>query len=231
MAVTEKQSEQSTPDSSPRDSSFRESIPQRISANWFTIGATLLVLIGLLLLSLTLAQNLNQSTSSYSRLSPDDDVAVAQETLRIGDDLQCPICEGQSVAYSNSRLAVEMRAQITKQLEDGSTEAEIKQYFVDRYGEIVLREPPRTGLNLLLWQMPFIAVGLGILALGLTLWRTARNRRVAQPIPAISSTTVSPTTESPTPIPSQQAQAEDANTVVDPELKDLLAQYDKELFQ
>jgi len=216
VAVTEKQSEQSTPDSSLRGSSPRESIPQRISANWFTIGATLLVLIGLLLLSLTLAQNLNQSTSSYSRLSPDDDVAVAQETLRIGDDLQCPICEGQSVAYSNSRLAVEMRAQITKQLEDG---------------EIVLREPPRTGLNLLLWQMPFIAVGLGILALGLTLWRTARNRRVAQPIPAISSTTVSPTTESPTPIPSQQAQAEDANTVVDPELKDLLAQYDKELFQ
>lgn len=210
MAVTEEQPEQSI-----RESSDSKNTPQKLSANWLTIGATLLILIGLLFVSLNLAQNINQSNNNYSTLSPNDGVAVAQETLRIGDDLQCPICEGQSVAYSNSRLAVEMRAQITRQLEAGATEAEVKQYFVDRYGEIVLRDPPRTGLNLLLWQMPFIAVGVGILALGLTLWRATRNRHAAQRIP---------------PTPPQQSQVEGANDVVEPELKELLAQYDKELF-
>jgi len=184
----------------------------RNTSRWLTVGATLIVLAGLVFVSLSLAQNAN-SNAARPALEGDSDAAMTQTMLRIGDDLQCPICEGQSVAYSNSRLATEMREQITVQLQAGATEAEIKQYFVDRYGVIVLREPPRIGLNLLLWQMPFIFVGVGILILSWTLMHTRRNKeKVAVTANESASLHSEPSDE------------------VDPEIRELLAQYDEELF-
>lgn len=184
----------------------------RGASRWLTVAAILIVLAGLFFISLNLAQNVD-SNANLPALEADSEAAITQTMLRIGDDLQCPICEGQSVAFSNSRLAAEMREQITEQLQAGATEAEIKQYFVDRYGVIVLREPPRTGFNLLLWQMPFIAIGVGILILCWTLIQTRRNKQRA----AVMATENI----------SRDAESLDA---VDPEIRELLAQYDEELF-
>ncbi|GAB6877105.1 hypothetical protein JCM13210_18320 [Thermaerobacter litoralis] len=80
--------------------------------------------------------------------------------------LRCPVCEGQSVADSNSAVALEMRQEIRRLLAEGRSRDEILQSFADRYGAWVVYMPPRSGWYLLGWAAPFLAVagGAGLLA-------------------------------------------------------------------
>jgi cytochrome c-type biogenesis protein CcmH/NrfF len=92
------------------------------------------------------------------------------ETRRIGKQLQCPVCSGASVADSPSDLAGQMRSVIRARLQAGESEEQIIAYFVERYGDSVLIEPPRRGIGLAVWLAP-----IGMLALGgLLLWRLLR---------------------------------------------------------
>ncbi|MCI0647963.1 MAG: cytochrome c-type biogenesis protein CcmH [Chloroflexi bacterium] len=91
------------------------------------------------------------------------------EALEIGKMLRCPICQNVSVAFSPSQLAVQMRGVIRQKLEAGETREQISQYFVDRYGESILLEPPKRGFNLVAWRGPFLAVLVGAISLYLLL--------------------------------------------------------------
>jgi cytochrome c-type biogenesis protein CcmH len=46
-------------------------------------------------------------------------------------------------------------------VQQGKSPKEIQDYFVSRYGEFVLLSPPKRGFNLLVWVLPFLAIGLG----------------------------------------------------------------------
>ena len=94
--------------------------------------------------------------------------------------LQCPICESVSVADSPSELAGQMRALIRTKLEQGESSDEIVAYFVGRYGETVLVEPPRHGVGLLVWLGPLGALILG--ALALVFWLRSGRRQASRPI-------------------------------------------------
>ena len=89
----------------------------------------------------------------------------ATEVRRIADKLQCPVCQGQSVAESNSQVAVGMKETIANLLAEGRGEDDILRFFEDRYGPGVLRNPPRTGFYSLVWWMPGVAVLLGAAAI------------------------------------------------------------------
>lgn len=86
---------------------------------------------------------------------------VEREARAIERSLRCPVCEGQSVADSNSSVALQMREEIRAMLAQGKTRDEILQHYVDRYGEWVLYMPPRRGVFLLGWLVPFLAVAAG----------------------------------------------------------------------
>lgn len=90
---------------------------------------------------------------------------LSPEVFAIARELRCPVCQGESAAESNAGVAVEMRRIIAEMLQEGKTEAEIKAFFVERYGEWILYEPPRQGLTLGVWLLP--VAGLLLLALGL----------------------------------------------------------------
>lgn len=117
-------------------------------------------------------------------------VAAQQEmspkALEIANELNCPICEGQSVRDSNSQLARDMRDRIQIMLDEGHSEQEIKDYFVDRYGVGILREPPKDGFFMTLWWMPVIGVAIGALVLGTFV--TQRKSRATKGSPGESST-------------------------------------------
>lgn len=85
----------------------------------------------------------------------------ATEVRRIADQLQCPVCQGQSVAESNSQVAVGMKDTIANLLAEGRDQTEILRFFEDRYGPGVLRNPPRTGFYSLVWWAPGVAIALG----------------------------------------------------------------------
>lgn len=90
----------------------------------------------------------------------------------IAHQLMCPVCQGQSVAESNSNLAQDMRQIIRKQLEEGKTKEEVIAYFVNRYGETILASPPPKGVNWLLWVLPALAIVFGGFGIGIYLYKS-----------------------------------------------------------
>jgi cytochrome c-type biogenesis protein CcmH len=112
-----------------------------------------------------------------SRLAYAD--SVDDETRRIGKQLQCPVCSGAPVSDSPSELAGQMRSVIRAKVQAGETDEQIIGYFVERYGDSILIEPPRHGFGLAVWIAP-----LGALAIGaLIVWSMLRSwQRRARPV-------------------------------------------------
>jgi cytochrome c-type biogenesis protein CcmH len=115
----------------------------------------LLLAIGCPLSAIGLAQN----------AAPPPD--LSSRVFDIARELRCPVCQGESAAESNADISVEMRRIIAEQLAQGKSSEQIKAYFVQRYGDWILYDPPRRGATLWVWLSPV----LGLIALGLVLWR------------------------------------------------------------
>lgn len=77
--------------------------------------------------------------------------------------LRCPTCQGLSIADSPATSAVQMRELVRQQLAAGATDDEVRAFFVARYGRWILLDPPAAGLDLALWVVPPLVVGLGAL--------------------------------------------------------------------
>ncbi|WKZ35995.1 MAG: cytochrome c-type biogenesis protein CcmH [Anaerolineales bacterium] len=95
-------------------------------------------------------------------------VVLAQENLPTDDEvnaiareLYCPVCENTPLDVCPTEACRQWRELIRLQLSEGMTEQEIKQYFVDNYGARVLAEPPRTGLNWLIYILPPVMILAG----------------------------------------------------------------------
>ena len=98
---------------------------------------------------------------------------------RLEHQLACPVCEGQSVADSNSFEARGMRDEIPQFIARGMTDAQIRAYYVARYGDKMQEIPANSGLGLVVWFVPTIAVVLGLGGIALLLRRWSRQPRLA----------------------------------------------------
>jgi cytochrome c-type biogenesis protein CcmH len=86
------------------------------------------------------------------------DSALDAETRAVASTLRCPACEDVSIEDSPADLARDMRQLVRQQLAAGQTPAQVRQYFVDRYGEWVLLSPRPTSRTAPLWILPVVAV-------------------------------------------------------------------------
>jgi len=95
------------------------------------------------------------------------------KTRDLSRQLRCLVCQGENVWESHSDLAGQMRDHVRDHLRAGESPEQIKAYLESRYGDFVLMEPPRHGLNWLLWLGPFVLLSAGALLLRrqLSLWR------------------------------------------------------------
>lgn len=75
--------------------------------------------------------------------------------------LRCPVCQNESLADSPSELSSQMRALIRTKLQAGESPDQIVAYFVAKYGQWILLEPPRRGVLWLVWVGPLVALGVG----------------------------------------------------------------------
>ncbi|MCL4128630.1 UNVERIFIED_CONTAM: hypothetical protein GTU68_002885 [Idotea baltica] len=66
-------------------------------------------------------------------------------------ELRCPKCQNQNLADSNSPISADLRTEIFRMLEEGSTDQEIIDFLVVRYGEFVMYRPPVKKTTLILW--------------------------------------------------------------------------------
>ena len=79
----------------------------------------------------------------------------------IDRSLICPVCPGETINQSQVELAKQMRVLVREKLGQGQSKEEILSFFEERYGPMVLAEPPKEGFNLLIWVVPPGAIVLG----------------------------------------------------------------------
>jgi cytochrome c-type biogenesis protein CcmH len=80
-------------------------------------------------------------------------------------ELRCLVCQNQDLADSEADLAKDLRRQVFQLMQQGKSDAEIKQYLVSRYNDFVLYDPPLKPGTWLLWFAPgaLVLVGAGVL--------------------------------------------------------------------
>jgi cytochrome c-type biogenesis protein CcmH len=101
--------------------------------------------------------------------------ALDDSVRRIALQLQCPVCEGESIADSPSGLAADMRTVIRTKVIAGESDQQILDEFVASYGDSILTEPPKHGISLGVWVGPVLGVIVGVTLVTLLLrtWRHA----------------------------------------------------------
>lgn len=115
-------------------------------------------------------------------VQPDEMLADPKLEARaraISRDLRCLVCQNQSIDDSDAELAHDLRVLLRERLKAGDTDAQAKQFLVDRYGDYVLLKPPFKTSTLALWLGPpvLLLAGLAIA------WNTARKRRPQEAVP------------------------------------------------
>ncbi|MDK9777894.1 MULTISPECIES: cytochrome c-type biogenesis protein CcmH [Vibrio] len=81
-------------------------------------------------------------------------VEMQQRAITLAKSLRCPQCQNQNLVESNAYTAKALRLKVYEMVNEGYTDKEIKQYLVDRYGNIVLYDPPFNLSTALLWIFP-----------------------------------------------------------------------------
>jgi cytochrome c-type biogenesis protein CcmH len=113
--------------------------------------------------------------------------AAAQEKTPVTDDqvnevarqLYCPVCENTPLDVCPTTACAQWRALIREKLELGWSEEQINDYFVTQYGDRVMAEPPRRGLNWLVYVIPPVAILAAALFLGLMIRRMKKSSQTA----------------------------------------------------
>ncbi|RJF72045.1 cytochrome c-type biogenesis protein CcmH [Deinococcus cavernae] len=103
-------------------------------------------------------------------------VEQERQVERIGMKIHCPICSGESIAQSQTDISRQMMNEVRAMVKAGRPEQEILNTFAASYGDRILLEPPKTGVNSLLWTLPVAFFVLG----GLLWWNYTQ--RASRPV-------------------------------------------------
>ena len=88
---------------------------------------------------------------------------------KIGDQLLCPTCGGQALNESPVEEAILLRTIIREQIIGGYSDQHIIDWFVERYGERILVNPPLSITTGMLWFLPWFLL---LLCLGRLLYKS-----------------------------------------------------------
>ena len=115
---------------------------------------------------------------------------LERRTSAVASGLRCPVCQGVSVEDSPTELARQMRATVRDQLAAGRSPDQVRQYFVDRYGEWILLQPKASGFNLVVYLLPWLMVlaGLTVIVLAVRRWTRPMPVEAAREAPTAGST-------------------------------------------
>ncbi|MDQ6909282.1 MAG: cytochrome c-type biogenesis protein CcmH, partial [Actinomycetota bacterium] len=117
--------------------------------------------------------------------------SLSERTRSLESELRCPVCQGLSIADSPAELAVEMRSVVAARLAAGASDADVRAYFVERYGSWILLAPDPAGPNLLLWAIPGLVL-IGGAAAVVARSRHRQRRATIGPGGAVAASTPRP---------------------------------------
>ena len=107
-------------------------------------------------------------TSSYSNENQ-------TKLLEIYKNLRCLVCQGQSIADSNSDFAATIKLVVQDQFKEGKTEDEIYKFLISKYGEWIVYQPTFNKNNFLLWALPYAVLIFGAVIIFLLVRKTKHN--------------------------------------------------------
>ncbi len=125
-----------------------------------------------------LAIMLTFAPSVLHAVQPDEIMADAAQEARarnLSRELRCMVCQNQSIDDSDAPLARDLRLLVRERIAAGSTDQQVMDFLVARYGEFVLLKPRVESRTLLLWLIPPLVLAGG----GLALWFGNRRRNRA----------------------------------------------------
>lgn len=103
------------------------------------------------------------------------------------EELRCPKCQNQNIADSDAPIAMDMRDEIFKKLEEGQSNEQIVEFLVDRYGDFVRYKPPVNKKTLILWYGPAAFLTFGFAMVAMIVIRRRRSTRTEQNEQQLSS--------------------------------------------
>lgn len=104
---------------------------------------------------------------------PFKDDAQRVRFQNLTSQLRCMVCQDESLNASSAGLAKDLRSKIFDMMEEGKSDAEIKEYLVSRYSQFILYDPPIQPQTWLLWFGPALIVLAGAGAVAVFLRRRA----------------------------------------------------------
>jgi cytochrome c-type biogenesis protein CcmH len=99
-----------------------------------------------------------------------------QDLTEIYKNLRCLICQGQSVADSNSDFATTIKLVVQDQIQEGKTEKEIYEFLISKYGEWIVYQPSLNKNNFLLWFLPYFILVLGGIIIFIIIRKSSNNK-------------------------------------------------------
>ena len=85
----------------------------------------------------------------------------SQLEIKIFKNIRCLVCQGQSIADSNSDFAQTIKSVVSDKISQGKNEKEIYNFLSSKYGDWIVYKPSLNIPNLMLWVIPYLFVIFG----------------------------------------------------------------------
>ena len=128
----------------------------------------------LIALMLLVAGSLLQTSWAIDAAPAFSDPVQQARYERLASELRCLVCQNETIKDSHASLAGDLRRELREQMQAGRSDAEIRKFLTDRYGDFVLYRPPMTARTVLLWAAPLLLLVIGLLAAGIVIVRRSR---------------------------------------------------------
>ena len=100
-----------------------------------------------------------------------------EDHTEILKNLRCLVCQGQSVAESNSEFALTVKSVVNDKLKDGLSEKEVYEFLADKYGDWILYNPPLKEESYLLWLFPYVFFIIGAIVIFFLIKKSLKHKQ------------------------------------------------------
>lgn len=91
------------------------------------------------------------------------DPALESRAGTIFTQLRCLVCQNETIADSDARIARDLRLLVRTRLKKGESDQQILDFIHGRYGDFVLMKPPLKTSTWALWFSPLMLLLIGIM--------------------------------------------------------------------
>ncbi len=119
------------------------------------------------------------SVTSYAAIEVYDFDSAQQEAQYRGliEELRCPKCQNQNLAGSDAPIAQDLKQKVYDLIKDRRSDAEIRDYMQERYGDFISYKPPVRPSTWILWFFPPLLL---IVLIGGWFWQSKRRQAAAR---------------------------------------------------